>query len=219
MSKQQFFIEISKLTSILIELGLSSEQHFPSEVDNYLYISGNFDHSIALKNIDYKEIYNVMIEQKNFNCKLLDGAIIQLMYSFNVNNDLIKHRLCYFPSPYLLAYDEYSELYEDDSLYSDMLMKNILPVPIRFDYESDVEKFQDVSHPFSHLTLGQHKNCRIPLSQPLTPWCFVSFIVRNFYNSLYSKFLEKYGEVYINHFERCITKNEENILHMNLKQI
>ncbi|MGX5685595.1 DUF2290 domain-containing protein [Chryseobacterium cucumeris] len=219
MNKQQFFVDINKLTSILIEIGLSSEQHFPSDVDNCLYISGSFDHSIALKNIDYKDIYNVLVDQKNFNCKLIDGALIQIMYSFNNDNDLIKHRLCYFPSPYLLAYDEYYELYEDDALYSDMIMKNILPVPIRFDYESDEEKFQEISHPFSHLTLGQHTNCRIPLSQPLTPWCFVSFIVRNFYNSLYSVFQTKYGEVSINHFERCITANEENILHMNLKQI
>ncbi|HAY3543062.1 TPA: DUF2290 domain-containing protein [Elizabethkingia anophelis] len=218
MSKQQFYIDINKLTSILIEMGLSSEQNFPSEIDNYLYISGNFDHSIALKNIDYKDIYNVLNEQKNFNCKLIDGALIQLMYSFNAHNDLIKHRLCYFPSPYLLAYDEYYELYENDVLYSDMLMKNILPVPIRFDYESDEEKFQEIFHPFSHLTLGQHKNCRIPLSQPLTPWCFLSFIIRNFYYSLYSAFQTKYGEASKNCFERCITTNEENILHMNLKQ-
>jgi len=216
MSKQQFYLDINKLTSTLIEIGLSSEQNFPSEKDNNLYISGSFDHSIALKNTDYKDIYNVIVKQKNFNCKFIDGALIQLMYSFNNSDELIKHRLCYFPSPYLLAYDDNYEIYEKETLYSDMLMKNILPVPIRFDYESDIDKFKDIFHPFSHLTLGQHKNCRIPLSQPLTPYCFISFIVRNFYNSLYLKFLEKYGDVFENHFERCITRSEESILHMNL---
>lgn len=217
MTKKDFICEISSLTSTLIDISISSEQNFPSEVNNSIYVSGDFDHGISLRNIDYRHIYETLTQQRNFNCKLLDGALIQMMYFFDIHGNLIKHRLCYFPSPKLLAYDEFKEIYEFDELYSDMIMKNILPVPIRFDFESDDKKFKDIYHPYCHLTLGQHKNCRIPISNPVTPYYFISFIIRNFYNSVYEKFLSSYSTVPPTNFQRFITRNEESILHLNIK--
>ena len=217
MTKKAFLLEISKLTSTLIEISISSEQNFPAEDNNSIYVSGDFDHGISLRNINYKDIYDNLVEQKNFNCKFLDGALIQMMYNFDNDENLIKHRLCYFPSPNLLAYDEYSEIYESDDIYADMIMKNVMPVPVRFDYESDENKFIEISHPYCHLTLGQHKNCRIPLSKPLTPYCFISFVIRNFYNNIYESFVSSYVDIPLNELDKCIVGDEENILHMNIK--
>ncbi len=36
-------------------------------------------------------------------------------------------------------------------------------------------------HPFSHITLGEYKNCRIPADRPVSPMQFVRFIMEHFY--------------------------------------
>lgn len=212
MMKQKIYNQINDITSKLILAGLSIEQNFPSLKDENIYISGKHDLSIALKNIDYKEIYNVLEKEKNYNIKMIDGALIQLMYSF-LGDDLKKYRLAFFPSPSLEEFQNNNEIYETDEIYADVIAKNIVPTPIRFDY--DPENSLPLKHPKSHLTIGQYKNCRIPVFAPITPNMFIDFILRNFYYTARSKFVDSLNFDKVVLFENSIDDSEKNILHVS----
>ncbi len=115
---------------------------------------------------------------------MLDGALIQM--SYRVKNDLVEtHRLAFFPSPYLEGFQNEPDLYIEELVYAEVIWKNIVPFPLRFDFDSREGVYEELRHPKSHLTLGQYKNCRIPVCAPLTPYHFVSFLLRHFYHTAY----------------------------------
>lgn len=90
------------------------------------------------------------------------------------------HRLGYYPSPSYELYQNDPELYDVDYIYGDILNKSVLPVIIRADYNRDPEE-SELHHPYSHITLGGYKNCRIPVDRPISPMKFVKFIMEHFY--------------------------------------
>lgn len=206
------FRQIQKITENLIKIGLSSQQNFPSNKTGYIAYSGMQDTSIAMKNLSYRDIYKKLDESKNYNIKMIDGALIQMLYSFE-KNSLTSHRLAFFSSPNFESFQNEPEIYENDEIYADILEKNIVPFPIRFDY--DPENFQEKDHPKSHVTLGQYKNCRISVSEPLTPDIFINFILQNFYNTKYKTCTEDFiiGE---HRFDKTITDVEKSLLHFGV---
>lgn len=212
---RSIYNEINLVTKKLIESGLSAKQNFPScrsiGTNSYLIAYSDMqDLSIVLRNVDYKEMYNELDRNGNYNIKMIDGALIQLMYSYERNN-LSSHRLAFFPSPFLEDFQNAPELYEDDEIYADIIAKNILPVPIRFDYDPD--NHQELHHPKCHLTLGQFKNCRIPVCSPIAPSTFISFILRSFYNTAFKKFTNELT-FSSNLFQETITVAEKKVLHI-----
>ncbi len=215
INHQDILNDIENMTTQLIRVGLSVQQNFPSckSLPNQVYevnYANMQDLSIVLKNRKYEEIYDELESNKNFNIKMIDGALIQLLYKYQ-KKTLISHRLAFFPSPYLESFQNEPEIYEDDEIYADILEKNIMVVPIRFDY--DPNNFQEIDHPKSHLTLGQFKNCRIPVSSPITPSSFISFILRNFYNTAFQKFSDQL--TFQNSlFNETITNLEKKLLHL-----
>ena len=210
--------QVESLTTDLIECSLCEEQKFPSlrnESSNIKKIDfGKSDLSIVLKNRPYQEIYNELLRTQAYNLKMLDGALIQLMYKFH-RNSLQNHRLAFFPSPYLEEFQNNPEIYEEDCIYADIIKKNIVPFPLRFDFDCRKEVTIVMEHPQSHLTLGQYQNCRIPVSAPLTPSIFIEFILRNFYNTAfkqYSKKINRFSEIFMN----TIEISEQGLSHVQL---
>ncbi len=55
------------------------------------------------------------------------------------------------------------------------------PLPLRIDYNANGRELP-FAHPKCHMTLGQYRGCRIPVSAPLTPHLFMDFVLRNFYD-------------------------------------
>ncbi|MEG4204850.1 DUF2290 domain-containing protein [Microcoleus sp. Pol7_A1] len=217
-SPQEICQEIEEITGKLISIGLSVKQNFPSctptgKGSYKIAYSKMQDLSIVLKNVDYKEMYEELDRNDNYNVKMIDGALIQLMYTYE-NFSLISHRLAFFPSPFLEDFQNDPEIYENDQLYADIIAKNILPVPIRFDYDPD--NHQELDHPKSHLTLGQFKNCRIPVCSPIAPSTFISFIVRSFYNTAFKKFTAQLT-FSSKLFDKTITSGEKKILHIAIE--
>jgi hypothetical protein len=98
-------------------------------------------------------------------------------------------------------------------LFGDIFVINAVRTPIRFDFEISEEQFVEVDHPKSHLTLGQYKNCRIPVSGPLTPYRFMRFILRNFYNPAYAE-VDMDDVAASTSFPDTITAKERRILHV-----
>lgn len=213
MTPEEARKEIEDLTGELISVGLCVDQNYPVLVSDGTKAEVTFgktqDLSVTLKNIPYADAYTVLATNRSFNLKLIDGGLVQLLYRFDGGN-LSSHRLAFFPSPDLLEYQNNSDVYELDELYGDVIERNVVTVPIRFDF--DPENFVDYHHPKSHLTIGQYKNCRIPVSGGITPFYFINFLLRAFYNTPFRKFCEgiKEGELT---FEPNISEREKRHMH------
>jgi hypothetical protein len=217
MTPKQTLKQINDLMGALVKLSLSNEQNFPAThgaPDAAFEITvSNAEHmSIALKNVSYREIYGELERARCFNFKMLDGALVTLRYRFRAGG-ISEHFLSYFPSPDLEHFQNEPELYLEDDVYADIIAKNIVPFPVRFDFSDDPNKFVDVYHPYSHLTLGQYENCRIPVCSPLSPLAFGGFILRNFYNTAFMKYSEEIP-VSALLFAKTITAKEQKIPHL-----
>lgn len=210
----QLVHEIHSITVQLLQLGLCDEQHSPSVCKNRSGIrqitlnnAGSF--STALRNIPYRELYDAVNEEGSFNLKMLDGALVRMLYTFDPHG-ILSHRLAFFPSPHLEEFQSDPDLYLHDKIYADIISRDIVPFPIRFDFDRSDEIHIEVHHPKSHLTLGQYENCRIPVTAPLTPFVFVEFILRNFYNTALRKYTDKIRFRGLR-FPDTITKKEQEI--------
>lgn len=165
----------------MIRCGLAEEYNFPVIRQTDIVWEKYQDISLYLKNMEYASIYKEIEQGHNYNIKLPDGGIFQLMYRFNARGtELLSHRLGYYPSPSYEIYQNDAELYDADYIYGDILNKAVLPVVIRADYTREPEE-SEVHHPYSHITLGGYKNCRIPADKPISPMKFVCFIMEHFY--------------------------------------
>jgi hypothetical protein len=212
------FREINDITADLIEVGLSVDQNFPVLRERGQGIRevgfGSAELlSQTLRNIPYLEAYEALKENRSYSIRLIDGGLLQLLYRFR-DNELSAHRLAFFPSPDLLEFQNNPDVYEMDEMYGDVLARNVVTTPLRFDF--DPAAAVEVDHPKSHLTIGQYRNCRIPVSGPLSPFMFVNFILRAFYNTAYRRYsseIREHGYDYAS----TIFPAEANFLHLQVR--
>ena len=179
--------QINELIGFLVSVGLCDIQFYAyrrPRVGNMIEITfKEATHvSAALKEIPYREIYDFFVEKDAYNVKMLDGSLIQMMYLF-ANETLQRHRLAFFPPPSSDEFQSAPEFHEDDDIYAARFAVSSVPFPLRFDYDANNERHQEIVHAKSHLTLGQYENCRIPVTAPMTPSWFIDFILRNFYDT------------------------------------
>lgn len=219
MRSNETLSEIRELTVALVGLSLSNEQNFPSthgtpKASFEITTSNASALAVALRNVSYRDIYSALVDASCFNVKLLDGALLCLRYRFE-GGEVVEHNLSYFPSPDLEHFQNEPEIYLLDDIYADTIARNIVPFPIRFDFNADKACYVDVDHPYSHLTLGQYQNCRIPVCSPVSPLAFGGFILRNFYNTAYQKFSNKIPLPRFR-FDRTISANEQKVPHVVL---
>lgn len=217
MTPLQTLKQIKDLTLALVGLSLSNEQNYPMTKGKpnakfEISVSNAEGLTVALKNVAYRDIYGELEKARCFNVKMIDGALVSLRYRF-LAGTICEHSLSYFPSPDLEQFQNEPEIYLDDEVFADVVAKNIVPFPIRFDFSDDEKKFVEVHHPYSHLTLGQYNNCRIPVCSPLGPLAFGGFILRNFYNTAYRKFSAKFPISKLG-FANTITAKERKIPHV-----
>ena len=219
MKPKETLRQLEKLTTAMVGLSLSNDQNFASTHGN---VDGDFEitvnnatsMSVALKNIAYRDIYRELEQARCFNFKMLDGALVTLRYRFRAG-EVCEHSLSYFPSPDLDHFQNDPEAYLLDEIYADVIGRNIVPFPVRFDFSDDAVKFVELHHPYSHLTLGQYENCRIPVCSPLFPFAFGSFILRSFYNTAFRKYSDEIPAAALL-FANTITANERKIPHVVL---
>lgn len=207
--------QMEKLTADLVGLSLCDRQNFPALRDlgqgcREVGIGDRGNISFALKNVPYHEIYSELERTQTYNLKMLDGALIQMMYRFR-DNQVETYRLAFFPSPFLEEFQNNPEIYLEDEIYAEVIKKNIVPFPLRFDFDCRDGVAVDVDHPRSHLTLGQYQNCRIPVSSPMTPYHFIGFILRNFYNTAYRRYCTQIS-IFPHAFEVSITDREMELI-------
>ncbi len=207
MNPKNILKEVNNITMELVRVGLADEFSMPILKDNNVYWKRCTDISISMKNIPYKDIYSKIISDKNFNFKFPDGGVIQLLYNFD-SEGLLKHRLAFFPSPDFDEFQNNPDIYDTDELYGDVVDRQVMPVIVRIDYNR-CEVESKIHHPYCHLTLGQYKNCRIPVDKPVSPRQFVIFILENFYYVPMKSFLDY-------DFKSYVLKNEKHISEYDL---
>ncbi len=208
-------LDLERLLEALIERGVVDDQNYPllrRVKSNAWEIT--FEHaehvSLAMDDIAYEQIYRELREKRSYSMKLIDGALLQLMYCFE-DEDLIQHRLAYYPSPDLRPFREAPDLYLRDELYLDIVSRRIVPFPLRFDL--DKKAAREVVHPGCHLSLGDVRGCRIPVSAPLTPRWFIEFILRNFYQTDKHDFVHFLPRHRLN-LRETITPKERGLIHV-----
>lgn len=128
----------------------------------------------------YEALYDSQLAAGSFNYRMLDGALIQLSYTFKAGK-IYQHRLAYLPSPRLDLYENDVVNYLEAHPLADIGGPQSVIVPVRFDYDAREGVAIPIHHPVSHCTLGQHSNCRIPVLSALSPRAFLSFVITNFY--------------------------------------
>jgi len=209
--------DIEGLISELIGCGVCDDSNFPVvrthreqvvevSFNGAEYISGSFGER------QYIDVYQLLLNERSFSMKLVDGALLQMMYIIE-RDKLRQHRLAFYPSPSLLPFQDDPESYMDDELFVEIVKRKIIPFPLRFDFDSRQNVYKDVIHPMSHLTLGDVKECRIPISAPLTPRWFIEFILRNFYQTKKYDFVIRLPQHNIK-LSSTITNNERKLIHM-----
>jgi hypothetical protein len=209
--------EVDGIVAYLVEVGLAGDQNFAFRRD----VAGGrievtfpqAEHvSIALKDRAYADVYQHLVQERAYNAKMPDGGLLQMMYVF-VGEAVERHRLAFFPSPHLEEFQNNPEVYLEDAIYADVIGRNIVPFPVRFDYDSRDGVHHELIHPKSHLTLGQYENCRIPVTAPMTPFWFIDFILRNFYHTAFGRYADKLppcGDL----FEQSILPAERRVVHV-----
>ncbi len=204
--------EIRFITQLLVKKSISISQNWPSEQDEKIVWAGYRGLAFSLQNEPYEDIYEKCKDEKDYNFMLIDGSLIQLQYEFNRGN-VIGHILSFLPNPSYEKYqdnpEEFEILYYGNELFTSILEKRTIVFPIRFDYSQTHNNI----HPKIHATFGNYKDCRIPISKPIGPKMFISFILRNFYNF---KFIETGIEKSLVSeltFAVNITQEEQKILH------
>ncbi len=209
--------QINKLIRYLVETGLADDQNSAfqrSGRGSLVEVTFNkAEHvSVALKDRSYNEIYQHLVRERAYNVKMLDGALMQMMYVF-AGGTLQRHRLAFFSAPHLEEFQNNPEIYLNDETYADVIARNVVPFPVRFDYDARDGYYRELVHPKSHLSLGQYENCRIPVTAPMTPFWFIDFILRNFYDTAEERYTDKLS-AQGSSFAESIFPTERSIVHI-----
>ncbi len=209
-------LQINELIDYLVRVGLADDQSyaFQKVVGGNLHqvtFQGSHHVLFALKNLDYDEIYLNLVHERAYNVKMLDGALIQMMYAIS-DGHVRHHRLAFFPAPHLENFQDDPEVYLEEVRDADVVARNIVRFPLRFDYDFRDGR-QALAHPKSHLTLGQYENCRIPVTAPVAPFWFIDFILRNFYQTELRNYAEELPRQSCD-FTPSIRPSEKAIIHV-----
>lgn len=209
--------QIDRIVRCLVEVGLAGDQNFALKRElgggRVEITFPQAEHvSIALKDRTYTEIYEHLMQERAYNAKMPDGALVQMMYVF-IGETLERHRLAFFPAPHLEEFQNNPDIYLEDEIYADVVARNIVPFPLRFDYDARDGIHQELVHPKSHLTLGQYEKCRIPVTAPMTPFWFIDFILRNFYHTAFGQYADKLPPC-DDSFAESILSAERSVVHV-----
>ena len=211
--------QVNKRIRRLVEFGLADDQLFAFQRGDGKRVEITFPTaghiSTALRNIDYADMYRVFVQERVYNARMLDGALVQMLYEFS-DGVIQRHRLAFLPAPHLDEFQNTPDTYLDDELHGDVVARRVVPFPLRYDYDARAGRHRELHHPRSHLTLGQYEQCRIPVTAPVTPHWFVDFVLRNFYHTSSRRYADEMPSSGGWRFDESITAAERRLVHMTV---
>ncbi len=182
--------ELVDLIGYLVEHSLVDEQRVPSRRsrgNNIVALESDYwsrDIPRVQRKVPYASLYAELVGAGAFDIRFLDGALVQVQFEFgNKGRELQRARIAFLPSPELTPFQEDPTLYLHDEVYGDVVDPRVVPVPLRFDFDSRSDVVRDLLHPCAHLTIGQYPHCRVPITSAMTPYFFLELILRSFYRT------------------------------------
>ena len=208
--------DMDGITAHLIERGLGDDANFSiversGDMTDVTFLGAEHI-SIAMGDIDYSDLYRELSARRSYSFKLLDGGLVQITYRFR-SEQLVQHRLGILSFTQLAKFSGRPGFYMRDELFVDIISRQIVPFPIRFDFDGRDGVFKDVLHPKSHLTLGDMKGCRVPVTSPLTPRWFIEFVLRYFYQTEKYDFVDRLPR-HSCKFQATISNAERQVSHI-----
>jgi hypothetical protein len=176
--------------------------------------------------------YQSFLRGNHYTALLTDGALIQLSFDFK-NDEMVRHRFCYYPCPLILPDPSYAsdidawfdlldqELYAEIEAHEDMDETADEPIqvsanarlrlrsPIRFDFDpAGAVRGEPACH--LHVNNG---DVRIPIHSALSLKAFLGFVFDHFYPTNIAV-LENFAE---RTFPRCISSSDELRMHLHCR--
>lgn len=218
MTPEEVRARINAIVLYLVEVGLAADQQFAFRrmrrggVEEVTFDKAE-DVGLALKEMAYEDVYVHFRRSRVYNVRLLDGALVQMMYAFE-SDAVMSHRLAFLPAVRSERFQRAPETYMGDEQFGHEVERVVaVALPIRFDYHSSEARHRPVIHPKSHLTLGESPECRIPVSTAVSPRWFMDFVLRNFYDSPGYEYADELPRD-DGGFDRCIDPLERQVIHM-----
>jgi len=205
--------EIQNLIALLIdnELAIDANAIVVETVDSRHRVTWSSHRRTALTAGPFATIeeYSRFLEYRAYSVLLRDGSFLQLSYDFR-NDDIVGHRLCFYPCPVeadpdLILQNPVLDVVE---LYADSGLENIrLRSPMRFDYSAN----ESAAYSQAHVHISWD-HCRCPVYAPLSLGHFVRFVFASFYPWLWNEheFLREWPT---EQFEKTILECHETALH------
>lgn len=158
--------------------------------------------------------YRTILKKQEYTAVLYDGAVLQISFDFD-SNQLVGHRMCYYPCPLDIDYQiiRSEPILDAVDLYLASRPDIHLRSPLRFDYDSS-----SAAHRYSktHVHLNK-QNCRFSVAAPISLGHFIHFIFYHFYPDIWQAygFLREWPKDF---YSRTITDREEVLLHLAFRQ-
>ncbi len=212
----QLRAEVESLLNLLLsaEIAIDINPVVRTQGNRLIRVTWGGCYSGALFRGDFASIddYCRWIDDHAFSAVLYDGSLLQLSYDFALTQELVGHRLGFYPCPFDLD-EEWvrgETLSEVIAVYRQQKGCDVrLRSPLRFDYDAAAAKG---NHPAVHLTM-QAETCRWPVVAPLSPGHLIQFVFKNFYPELWyvHSFLREWPRVL---GKRTIQQHEQCDLHI-----
>lgn len=155
-------------------------------------------------NLSYDQMINRLLDSNQYYVLLYDKSIIQV--EFILSKDKIVKARYLFIKKHNRKWD-ISEIDNADKDDVDWFGDNIgFPIFLRIDF--DLTKKEEILHPTCHLTLSNHRTCRIALKDAISFSQFINFILFHFY-----EIKDFCNELKIN--QENLSSNEKKYMHID----
>lgn len=152
---------------------------------------------------DYKELYQNLVDNRDYDVLLGDDSIMQMRFSQG------ESRLLFIQNPQkFISFEEYlscvgldvlddqmdeAHAFFDDDYHQalECMSLNNGAVYLRYDVDEQGRKNKESIHAYTHLHIGLNNNIRIPVGKYMTPLSFTVFVIRHVYLELWVEGLKK----------------------------
>lgn len=208
MSEGSFWCSFDECVSLLRTLRLFKEDN---RHQGWPYSDGCKEYS---RSGEYKEIYQQMVDLRDYDLLLCDDSMFQLSISsgesrllyiqnplehLTFENFLMSNGFNYTSETLLELQGLFHEEYEQAR---SMMRVNSGATYMRYEVDSRGRQDNENIHAFTHLHIGLNNNIRIPVGLHLTPFAFVIFVIRHVYYDEWAKAIRK-GTVNLDYKKYC----------------
>ncbi len=123
------------------------------------------------------ELYSQLYSNRQYNLEFIDGSILLFQCTIE-GKKIIKQRMVFIKIYNNLPIED-NETWETYQVGDTEKIQLSFPVLLRADYDINQDK---EDHPYSHLTISNIENCRIPIKANLGFDRFVEFVVHQIFH-------------------------------------